>query len=85
LIQQGLHLGAEPFGLVQVHHGQTAAAGQHIAAAARMFPLNGVVQLCAAEGYHWADGLASAGLGPFDQSQAVQSIGALEMGDLRGP
>ena len=39
---------AQSFGLVQIHHGQTAAAGQHIAAASRMFPLNRMVQFCAA-------------------------------------
>jgi len=66
LIQQGIHLGPDSFGFVQVHHGQTAAAGQHIAAAAGMFLLDGVLQLCAAEGDHGAERLASAGLGTFD-------------------
>jgi hypothetical protein len=84
LIQEGIDLGPEPFGIVQVHHGQPAAAGQHIAAAACMFPLNGVVQFGCTEGDHRAEGLALARLGWFDQGHSIQAVGALEMGDLRG-
>ena len=75
----------QPAGLRQIHHGQPAAPGQHIAGTAGVLALNGVINLSLAEGDHAAERFAQSRIDPTDHRQGLQTMVALQVGDLLIP